>query len=119
MKKNTSLPAWADVVDQVIEFDPEHAYEEVRQALKIKKWDQYWLEVARRLCTNRLKVIVRGDLSLMNALASTGLKVRILKNDAVGILSRHPKGKGADLGATEFRLFMESYMAAVRELAAV
>ncbi len=116
MTKHPNLPAWADIVNDAIEFDPADAYGEALAVLGVDKPDQYWLEVARRCVTNRLKDIVKADLDLMNALASTGLRLKIRRNEAFA-LANHPPGAGAEAGVQQFRKYYQDYLARVARAA--
>lgn len=107
--KHPELPVWADIEDGVIVFSPGDAYEEALKALAAPARDQYWMEVARRCATERLHQAVAGSLPLMTALGATGLGIRILRDDAY-TLSKLPAGKGAALGALEFRQYYQGYL---------
>ena len=114
MITHEALPVWASIddsnpPDRVIVADPAEAYEEALSALGNPERTQYWLEVARRCITERLLDALRGNLSLMNAVGSTGLHLRIAANDAYR-LDQLPEGDGAALGVVEFRRWYQSYL---------
>lgn len=91
-RKQISLPNWAAWgEDGFVEVDPDVVYPIYLEALKVKKPDRYWLEVARRCFTEDLRR-VHGP----------GLKLRILRRPDWR-LDKFPKGAGAEAGSAEFR----------------
>lgn len=103
-----TLPDWAAVEEsggeKIVLIDPAAAYEEAAVALTASgmdftAWDQYRLEVARRCVTKRLKELIKSDLDLMNMVGSTGLNLRIARNDAYR-LTNHAEGLGAEEGTS-------------------
>lgn len=106
------LPKWAAIKGTTIEVNPAAAYSEAFKALGVKIIDQYWLEVARRCFTNRIKDLVRGDADLRDALVSKCLDIRICRDPAF-VLADYPFGAGPDMGSLGFRKHYRTYISAV------
>lgn len=91
--RDIDLPHWATgTPDGVIEIDPDTAYPLVLDLLEIVNPDQYWLEVARRCVTEKLRL-----------LHGPGLSLRILPKARKWSLGNFPEGMGAARGCDEFR----------------
>ena len=104
-----ALPARASIEDGTVFVAPGLAYEEALTALGVTDRTQYWLEVARRCCTERLHIAVKGSLDLMNAIGGTGLHLRILRDDNYR-LDLYPEGEGAEAGSRGFRKHYQTYL---------
>ncbi len=107
----SKLPGWAKIEDGRICIDPGVAYPEALKArgIAVAEADQYWLEVARRCCEERVTAIARSDLEILNELGSTIITRRILRDDKYA-LNKFPEGKGAAAGSMEFRQHYQMYL---------
>lgn len=93
IKRRAKLPRWARQDDAGrVEIDAGVAYPLVLAALGVEAPTQYWLEVARRCVTHRLKETVGAPLHL-----------HIVDPSGAWRLADHPPGPGADAGVAEFR----------------
>ena len=107
--EHPKLPKWATIDNGQIVVNPRPAYEEALAALGNPAPDQYWMEVARRCCTERVVQIARDNLDIMVALGSTVISLKILR-DKFALLTDYPPGAGAHEGSFKFRQHYQTYL---------